>query len=143
VAANHKPAKVEAQVDPAQVALAHRLAKDLVDCDPSILSLIVVDPMGRVLHVVRSERLAGEDHVNPELVHVLGTIAMMIVGAANKAAPVMGGTEAIVGIFKKQKVLLINLQEYNLLLALRLTRSASAEYVCEKIRDLLATRGEK
>jgi hypothetical protein len=134
--------KTQAGVDPPQTALAERLAKDLVDCDPSILSLMVVDFLGRVLHVSRSARLSEEEHVNADLVKALGTISMMIMGAANKAAQVMGGTEAVVGIFKKQKVLLINLQEYNLLLALRLSRSANAEYVCDKIGDLLATQSE-
>jgi hypothetical protein len=132
----------EAEVDPIHAALAERLARDLVDCDTSILSLIVVDALGRVLHVSRSTRLAGSEHVAPELVRDFGIIAKMIIGAADNAARVMGGTEAIVGIFKRQKVLLINLQEYNLLLALRLSRSANAEYVCDKIGDLLATRGE-
>lgn len=133
---------MEMEVDPAQVALAGRLAKDLVDCDPSILSLIVVDSLGRVLHVGRSERLRESEQVSPELVRVLGTVSKAIVGAANNASQVMGGTEAIVGIFKKQKALLINLPEYNLLLALRLSRSANAEYVCDVIGDLLATRVE-
>jgi hypothetical protein len=132
----------ELGVDPVQVALAERLAKDLVDCDPSILSLLVVDDLGRVLHVSRSARLPHSEQVNPELVQVFGTIAKAILGAADNAAQVMGGTEAVVGIFKKQKVLLINLPEYDLLLALRLSRSANAEYVSEKIGDLLATRGE-
>jgi hypothetical protein len=130
------------EVDPAQMALAGRLAKDLVDCDPSILSLIVVDSMGRVLQVGRSARLRESEQVSPELVRVFGTVSKLIVGAASNAAQVMGGTEAIVGIFKKQKALLINLPEYNLLLALRLARSANAEYVCDKIGDLLATRVE-
>lgn len=130
------------EVDSAQVAVARRIAKDLVDCDPSILSLIVVDSLGRVLHVSRSARLPDAEQVNPELVTVFGTLAKVIVGAANSAAQVMGGTEAIVGIFKKQKVLLINLQEYNLLLALRLSRSANAEYVRDQIEKLLAAREE-
>jgi len=132
----------EVEVDPAQIAVAQRLGRDLVDCDSAILSLIVVDPMGRVLQVSRSSRLPGSDQVSPELVQVFGTLVKVLVGAAEKAARVMGGTEAIVGIFKRQKVLLINLLEYNLLLGIRLSRSANAEYICEKIGDLLATRGE-
>ena len=101
--------RTEVEVDPAQVALAERLSKDLVDCDPAILSLIVVDSLGRVLHVGRSARLPESEQVSPELVRVFGTVSKLIVGAANNAAQVMGGTEAIVGIFKKQKALLINL----------------------------------
>lgn len=131
------------ELDPAQVALAARLSKELVDCDSSILSLIVVDSLGRVLHVGRSVRLEESEQVNPELIRVFGTVSRLIVGAANNAAQVMGGTEAIVGIFKREKALLINLPEYNLLLALRLSRSANAEYVCGVIRDLLATQAEQ
>ena len=134
--------RTETEVDSAQVAVARRLAKDLVDCDPSILSLIVVDSIGRVLHVSRSSRLPDSEQVSPELVRNFGTLAKVIIGAANSATQVMGGTEAIVGIFKKQKVLLINLNEYNLLLALRLSRSASAEYVRDKIEEIVAARGE-
>ncbi|MGH9917692.1 MAG: hypothetical protein ACRD6W_02285 [Nitrososphaerales archaeon] len=132
----------EVGVDPAQVLLAERLTKDLVDCDPSILSLMVVDPIGRVLYVGRSSRLDESEQVSPELVRVFGTVSKLIFGAANNATPVMGGTEAIVGIFKKQKALLVNLPEYNLLLVLRLARSTNAEYVCDRIRDLLATGTE-
>ena len=123
---NYSGSRTEADVNPAQAALAQRLAEDVVDCDPSILSLIVVDELGRVLSVSRSSRLPESEKVPPELVRAFGTIAKAIIGAANNAAPAMGRTEAIVGIFKNQKVLLINLQEYNLLLALRLSRSANA-----------------
>jgi len=137
-----KGSRTEGEVDSSQVALAQRLAKDLVDCDPAILSLIVVDSLGRVLHVSRSSRLPDSEQVNPELVRTFGTLAKVVIGAANSAAQVMGRTEAIVGIFKNQKVLLVNLQEYNLLLALRLSRSANAEYVCDKIEELVAARGE-
>lgn len=129
--------------DPSLIAVAQRLAKDVLDCDPSILSLIVVDDLGRILNVSRSERLKESERVGAEQVQTFGTIAKMIIGAAAKAAPEMGGTEAIIGVFKRQKVLLINLQEYKVLLALRLTRSSNAEYVCDKIGEMLATRGEK
>ena len=132
----------QVEVDPAQAAHARRLARDLIDCDTSILSLMVVDEMGRVLYVSRSARLASSEHADSELVDMLGTLARMTMGAASRASQVMGGTEAVIGVFKKQKVLLVNLQEYNLLLALRLSRSANAEYVCEKIGDLLAAKGE-
>lgn len=132
----------EVGVDRARAALAQRIAKDVIECDPAILSLMVVDEIGRVLHVSRSARLSGSEHADEELVKILGTVAKVTMGAAGRAAQVMGGTEAIIGVFKKQKVLLVNLQEYNLLLALRLSRSASAEYVCDKIGELLAARGE-
>jgi hypothetical protein len=135
--------RTEAEVDPAKTALAKGLAEDLVDCNPSIMSLIVVDALGRVLYVSRSQRLPKSEHVDPELVRVFGTIAKTIVGAAANAAPVMGEMDAIVGIFKKQKVLLFNMQKHDMVVALRLSRSAYAEYVLDNIRDALATRGER
>ena len=122
--------------------MAERLSKDLVDCDPSVLGLIFVDEWGRVVHVARSARLESQEYVSPELLPVFGAIAKTIVGAANNASKVMGRTEAIVGIFKHQKILLVNLDEYGLLLALRLSRSVNAEYVCDKIEELLGARGE-
>ena len=137
-----KAPSTKAGIDPAQVNLAKRVAKDIIDCDPAILSLIVIDDMGRVLHTGRSSRLPESEQVSPVPVQVFGTLAKVIMGAASNTAKIMGPTEAIVGIFKKQKVLLINLREYNLLLAIRLSRSANAEYVGDKISDLLATSHE-
>lgn len=137
-----KGPRAETEVDPDKAALAERLARDLVDCDSSILSFIFVDDYGRVVHVARSARLDKMDYVSPELLPIFGAVAKTIIGAANNAAQVMGRTEAIVGIFKNQKILLVNLQEYGLVLALRLARSANAEYVSDKIADLLAARGE-
>ena len=139
--AYRRESRAEVEVDPAKAATAERLARDLVDCDTSILSLIFVDELGRVVHVARSARLDTMDYVNPELLPTFGAIAKTIISAANNASQVMGRTESIVGIFKNQKILLVNLQEYGMVLALRLTRSANAEYVCDTINDLLAARG--
>lgn len=137
-----KGSRTEAEVDPVKAATAGRLSRDLVDCDPSILSLIFVDEFGRLVHVARSARLDKVEYVSPELLPMFGALAKTIIAAASNAAQVMGRTEAVVGIFKNQKVLLVNLQEYGLVLAVRLSRSANAEYVCDKIGDLLAARGE-
>lgn len=131
------------EIQPEEVFIARRLADEVIDCDPAIMSLIVVDQLGRVLYVGKSARLKEEDYLEPKLVQVLGTLAILIVGAADKAASAMGRTEAVVGVFKNQKILIVNLQEYKMTLALRLSRSANAEYVCDKIGDLLATQGEK
>ena len=135
-------AKAEIALDPVHVALAQRISKDIIDCDPSILSLIVVDDMGRVLHVARSARLLEDDRAGPEFVEVFGTFAKMMMGAASRVAQVMGGTEAVIGVFKNQKALLVNLQEYKLLVGLRLARSASAEYIRDKIVDLMAVTSD-
>jgi len=138
----NKAQKAEGEFDPAKVALAQRLSRDIIDLDTSILSLIVVDGMGRVLHVARSTRLPIGEEVSAEQVRVFGTIAKMILGAANQASPMMGATEAVIGVFKSQKVILVNLKEYDLLLGLRLARSSNSEYVYRVIDDTLASTGE-
>jgi hypothetical protein len=130
------------ELEPAKVLMAQRIAKDVVDCDSGILSLIIVDEMGRVLHVARSGRLPISEQVSAQSLPVFGAIAKMLVGAANNASPFMGTTEAVIGVFKNQKVLVLNLQQYNVTLGLRLSRSASAEYISEKVRDLLAAGAE-
>jgi hypothetical protein len=141
-APNGKTRETSGEVDPAKVVLAQKMSKHLIDCDPAILSFIVVDELGRVLHVARSTRLPIGEEVGAEQVKAFGTIAKIIIGSANQAAPMMGATELVIGVFKNQKVLLINLPEYGMLLGIRLARSASGEYVAERIRGLLATTGE-
>jgi len=118
--------------------LATRLANDIIDCDPSIPSLLILDNFGKILSVKRSSRLDKAAHASPELVEKFGTIVMLILGATRNAVELMGGLEFIIGAFKNQKVLLINLQEYDLSLALRLSRSANAGYVYNKIAEMLA-----
>ena len=126
-------------VNPAQKALAKRLVKDIIDCDASILGLIVLDYHGEVLSVGRSSRLPKSEYVSPKLVKQFGKIVMVILSAAENAEQVMGGLEFMVGAFKNQKVLAFNLQEYNLSLALRLSPSANGKYVYDKISDIFGT----
>jgi len=73
------------------------------------------------------------------MVENLGSIAALILGAARNTTEFKGGLELVMGVFKNQKVLLMNLQEYNLALALRLSRSANASYVYRKIVNTLGT----
>jgi len=127
------------EIDPVQGMIADRLARVVIDCDPAILSLLVVDSFGRVLKVARSSRLPAGEEASAEQVKAFGTVAKMIVGAANQASPLAGATEVVIGIFKHEKILLMNIQEYNVVMGLRLSRSASAEYVGERIRGLLAS----
>jgi len=127
------------EVDPIQGLIADRLARTIIDCDPAILSLLIVDNLGRVLKVARSSRLPPGEEATADQVKVFGTVAKMIVGAANQANPIAGSTEAVIGVFKNQKILLVNLQEYGVVIALRVQRSANAEYVEDRIRDILAS----
>jgi len=118
---------------------AKRLAKQVLDCDPTILSLMVLDKQGQVLAVERSPRLPEEEHVDAEVIPKLGVVAKLIIGAANNATEYMGRMQFLIGGFKHQTVLLINLQDYEMVLAMRLARSASAEYVYNKIANMLGT----
>jgi hypothetical protein len=130
---------VKEEIDVAQKTLGARLAKQVIDCDPSILSLIVLDKLGRVVCVERSTRLAKSDYLSDEMVPKFGVLAKLIIGAAGNATALMGRMEFIIGAFKNEKVLLVNLQEYEMALAMRIARSSNAEYVVNKISERLAT----
>ena len=118
---------------------ARHLAKQVLDCDPAILSLIVLDRQGQVLAVERSERLSQEEKVDDDVIPKLGVVAKLIIGAANNAVEYMGRMQYLIGGFKHQTVLLINLQEFNMVLGIRLARSSSAEYIYNKIAAMLGT----
>ena len=87
----------------------------------------------------RSSRLPGEEHVDDDVIPKLGVVAKLIIGAAENAVEYMGRMQFLIGGFKRQTVLLINLQEYNMVLAIRLVRSSSSEYIYNKIASMLGT----
>jgi len=122
-----------------RVSIAEKIAGDVAKVDPKILSLLVLDrrESSRVLAVARSPSLPPESHASPELVQRFGIAAMVVWGAAEGAAKLMGKREFIVGAFKEQLVLLVDLPEYEMLLAVRLARSSNAEHVFVKIAALL------
>lgn len=126
------------KADTAQIMRATRLARDLVDCDPAILSLLVIDKSGRVIAVERSKRLSEADFLSDDLVPKFGVLAKLIIGAASNATPLLGRMEFLIGAFKNEKVILMNLSEYDLTLGMRVARSATAEYVYRKIAERLA-----
>ncbi len=126
-------------LDPRRAAVADKIARDVIRADPAILSMLVLDHHGisRVLAVARSPHLPPESHASPELVEKFGIAAMVVWGAADGASRLMGRREFIIGAFKEQMVLLVDLREYEMLLAIRLNRSANAEHVHAKIASLL------
>jgi hypothetical protein len=123
----------------AATALSVRFAHEIVKCDPAVLSLIVVGRTGEVLAVERSPRLDEPDYLGQETVKKLGLNARLMLEAAENASDVFGKTMFLVGAFKDNRVLLMNLPEYQVALALRLERSANVDYIHETIRDILGT----
>ncbi|MGD0638855.1 MAG: hypothetical protein ABSA72_12530 [Nitrososphaerales archaeon] len=117
---------------------AARIASAIIDCDSSILSLLVVNQAGEVLAVGRSKRLAKDDYLDDGLVPKLGVLAKVIIGAADNEAGLFGDMEFLIGAFKKQKIVFIDLPEKKLTLALRMSRSVIAEYVCNKILKIVS-----
>jgi hypothetical protein len=128
------------KIDQQRQSIAKHLAIQVLDCDPSILSLMVLDRLGQVLAVERSSRLPEEERVDEDVIPKLGVVAKLIVGAANNATEYMGRMQFLIGGFKHQTVLLINLQEYEVVVAMRLARSSSAEYIYNKIASVLGTK---
>jgi hypothetical protein len=122
-----------------KAAIAEKIAHGVVNSDPSILSMIVLDQKegNQILAVARSAGLPPEKHASAELVKKFAIAATVVWGAAEIAAQLMGRREFIIGAFKDQLVLLISLQEYQMLLGIRLTRSSNAEHIHAKIAALL------
>ena len=122
-----------------RAATAEKMAQSVVNCDPSILSMLVLDQRDgyEILAVARSESLPPEKHVSLELVKRFGIAAAVVWGAAETAAQLMGRREFIIGAFKDQIVLLVGLREYQMLLAIRLNRSSNAEHIYSKVAGLL------
>jgi len=119
--------------------VAGRIAQDVVSCDSAILSLLVLDleDGSEVLAVARSARLPREEYATPLLVRKFGIAAAVVWGAAESAAQLLGRREFIIGAFREQLVLMIGLREYDMLLAVRLSRSSNAEHIYAKIASLL------
>jgi hypothetical protein len=122
-----------------RASIAEKIAREVVKADSTILSLLVLDQRegSRVLAVARSPGLPPSGRASPELVERLGIAATVVWGAAEGAAKLMGRREFIVGAFKEQLVLLVDLREYEMLMAVRLARSSNAEHVYDKIAALL------
>lgn len=122
-----------------KASVAQRVAGDVVKCDPTILSLLVMDDAdaSQILAVARSRSLPREEYAGPEMVKKFAVAAMVVWGAAEQASRLMGARQFMIGAFENQLVLLVNLREYRMLLAIRLNRSSNAEHVYEKISRLL------
>ena len=125
--------------DSKRAAVAEKIARDVVDSDPAILGMLVLDlhEKGRVLAVARSASLPPERQVSPALVERFAIAANVVWGAAETAAQVLGRREFIVGAFKEQLVLLVELREYEMLLGFRLSRSSNAEHIFAGVASLL------
>jgi len=121
--------------------VAGKIADSVANCDPSILSLVVVDQRDghEVLAIARSKNLPPEKHATPDLVIKFGIAATVVWGAAETASQLLGRREFVIGAFSDQSVLLVGLQEFQMLLAIRLTRSSNAEHIYSKIATLLGT----
>jgi hypothetical protein len=133
--------RAQEQSVPKTKADGARIAREVVDIDNAILSLLVLDKTGGVLAMERSSRLEKSDYMDDKDLNRFGAMAKVIIGMAANAEPLMGRLEFIVGEFKNHKVVFMNLPEYEMTLALRMGRSSNGEYLCKKIAERLATAG--
>ena len=119
--------------------MAEKVAAEVVKADAAIMSLMVLDvgDGGKVLAVARSPTMAPHEHATPAMVQKFAIAAVVVWGAARQAAELMGRREFIVGAFSEQLVLLADLKEFDMLLAIRLNRSSNAEHVYSKVASLL------
>jgi len=106
--------------------------------DPSILSLLVLDSRGQVLAVERSNRLPESDRMGDDITPKLGIVAEVIWGAATNATALLGRMEFMIGGFKNERIVFIDLQSQDMFLAVRLTLVSNAVDVCDKILKTFA-----
>jgi hypothetical protein len=118
-------------------ALAEKIARDAVRSDPSILSTLVLDDKGSPLAVVRSSNLPAEDYLSERVLEKFGMVVTVFWAAAEGPEQAIGRREFIIGAYREQMILITSLNEYKMLLALRLNRSASVEHVYMKLANLL------
>jgi hypothetical protein len=118
--------------------LEDALVRSIVDCDPSILAVLVLRKEGGVSSVARSPQLPEEAQADLHTIQALGTVGTVILGAAENAEKLFGEMEFVLGAFKNGKILLVKVPGYDVALAVRLTRLARTEYVYAKISKILA-----
>ncbi len=117
--------------------LASRVAQAIIDCDSSILSLLVVDKEGQPLAIGRSRRLSKQGDFDDGLLPKMGVIAKVIMGAANQPSATLGKVDFLIGVFGKEKIILYDVSEHKMLLVLRMSRAPKAEFVCKRIAEIL------
>jgi hypothetical protein len=124
--------------NPERRAYASKIAKEVVSLDPPILSLLVLDSRGQVLAVERSNRLPESDRMGDDITPKLGIVAEVIWGAATNATALLGRMEFMIGGFKNERIVFIDLQSQDMFLAVRLTLVSNAVDVCDKILKTFA-----
>jgi hypothetical protein len=122
-------------------SLASRLAKDIISCDASIVGLVVLDPEGQVLTTLASRIHETPGYIGDEMMDVFGSLVVILLGAAQRATPILGGNEYIIGAFKNYNALIVALPVYGMSMAMLLLRSSSPDFVYRRVRDMLASGG--
>ncbi|HVB95606.1 MAG TPA: hypothetical protein VND41_03275 [Nitrososphaerales archaeon] len=116
-------------------ATAERIAKDILKGNKVIEILVIVNETGELLSSHESERLDEADREPDELLQKYAALTTLLLGAADVKDERLGGLELMVIVFKKTKVVLMRLPEYNVKLGMRVDRSASGEHLYRKIVD--------
>lgn len=120
--------------------LARRVAADVLKSDASIRGLIVVDKNATLLAVSSAEGPSGIGNIDLRSLENFGALVRLFLEASKTASVDFGGMQFIIGAFKGANVLLMDLPEYELSLGVYLIRSANAETIYYKIKDILASQ---
>jgi hypothetical protein len=109
------------------------LAKGIVNCDPAIIRLILLDENGEVLDAVRRSGSVEPESSDPIELDNIGALTSIAIGAARKAPIEVGELTYALFAFGDAKVLLMSLPSVKRLLALRVQRSSNSEYLYNRI----------
>ncbi len=117
---------------------AESLAKKILAADPAILRVLVIDEQGGEVAHVDSEAYGKKDRLGMEEEKKVARLDSLAIGMFQQEEKVYGAMDFILLAFKESKVMLTYSQKHGVYLALRILRSANAEYLHTKIRPIVA-----
>jgi|GEM_PF-819983 len=117
---------------------AASLAEKLLATDPTILRVLVLDKQGQEIAHVYSEAYPEKARLGTEAEKKFGNIDTLTLQMFEQAEKKYGTMNFILLAFRDAKVILIQNKKHGFYLALRILRSANAEYLCSKLEPIIA-----
>ncbi len=117
---------------------AASLAEKLLATDPTILRVLVLDELGQEITHVYSGKYPEKARLGTEAEKRFGTIDTITLQMFEQAEKKYGTMDFILLAFKDAKVMLIQDKKHGLYLALRILRSANAEYLRIKLEPIIS-----
>ena len=116
---------------------AESLAKKLLASDQAILRVLVLGKTGEELAHVYSKAYPKRDRLGTETEKKFGELDTVTLAMFKQAESRYGTADFILLAFKNAKVMLMRSEKQGFYLAVRILRSANAEYLHTKLEPIL------